>query len=76
MSKKGFEAEIDLNETPNFNLTEEKSLNLEKKLIKKVDINVLKARAQEAYNKENRKNIFILVFLLLTITLIGIYLST
>ena len=56
MSKKGFESEINLNETPNLNLTEEKPLNLEKNLSKKVDINVLVARAQGKQNRENRKN--------------------
>ena len=75
MTEKGFETEIALNETPNFNVAVEKPLNSEKKRIKKVDINVLKARAQEAQNKENKKNIFIFIFFLTVIASLGIVLS-
>ena len=75
MSEKGFEAEIALNETPNFNVAVEKPLNSERKKIKKVDINVLKARAQEVQNKENKKNIIIFVFFLTIIASLGIVLS-
>ena len=42
---------------------------------KKVDINVLKARAQEILNKEKRKNVFIFIFVLATLSALGIYLS-
>ena len=76
MSEKGFEAEINLEETPNYIVSVEKPLNLEKNEVKKVDINVLKARAQDIEKKEDRKNIAILFFLLLLIASIGIYLST
>ena len=76
MGKKSFESEIDLNETPNFNLTEEKPSNLEKNLSKKVDINVLVARAQGERNRENRKNIFFIIFFLTIIGITGIILST
>ena len=75
MSEKGFEAEINLEETPNYIVSVEKPLNLEKNEGKKVDINILKARAQDIEKKEGRKNIAILVFLLLLIASIGIYLS-
>lgn len=75
MTEKGFEAEISLNETPNFNVAVEKPLNSDKERIKKVDINVLKARAQEAQNKENKKNIFIFIFFLTVIASLGIVLS-
>ena len=75
MSEKGFEAEIVLNETPNFNAAVEKPLNSDNERIKKVDINVLKARAQEAQDKENKKNIIIFIFFLTIIASIGIVLS-
>ena len=46
MIEKGFESEITLDETPHFGVAEEKPLKSIKKQSKKVDINVLKARAQ------------------------------
>ena len=75
MNEKGFEAEINLEETPNYIVSEEKPKNLDQNLSKKVDINVLKARAQHAQNKENRKNILTLTFFLLIIGTLGIFLS-
>jgi hypothetical protein len=75
MSEKGFETEITLNETPIIRETEEKPLKSEDNQSKKVDINVLKARAQEVQNSENRKNIFIFIIFLLIIGTVGIYLS-
>ena len=76
MTEKGFEAEINFEETPNYLVSEEKPLNSNQSLSKKVDINVLKARAQEVQNRENRKNILTLVFFLFMIGIIGIFLST
>ena len=75
MTEKGFEAEINFEETPNYIISEEKPLNLNKNLIKKVDINVLKARAQQVQNKENRKNIITLTLFLIIIGTLGILLS-
>ena len=75
MSEKGFESEITLDETPHFGVTEEKPLKILKKQSKKVDINVLKARAQEIENKESRKNISIFIFFLIMLGVFGIYLS-
>ena len=75
MNEKGFESEITLGETPHFGVTEEKPLKTSKKQFKKVDINALKARAQEIENKESRKNIFIFVFFLSALGTLGIYLS-
>lgn len=75
MTEKGFEAEINFEETPNYIISEEKPLNLNKNLIKKVDINVLKARAQQVQNKENRKNIITLTLFLIIIGTLGIFLS-
>ena len=76
MSEKGFESEITLDKTPHYGVTEEKPLKISKKQSKKVDINVLKARAQEVENKESRKNISIFIFFLLMLGVFGIYLST
>tara|TARA_B100001057_G_C22391874_1_gene772531 strand:- start:392 stop:601 length:210 start_codon:yes stop_codon:yes gene_type:complete len=68
MENKGFEAKISLDETPpNYEEAVEKPL--------KVDINVLKARAQDAQEKQNRKNIIIFICFLLIIGTIGVYLS-
>ena len=75
MNNKGFEVEINLDETPNYEISAEEPLKSQKDYIKKVDINVLKARAQNLKNKENRKNIFILFFFLLLLAVFGIYLS-
>ena len=68
MENKGFEAELSLEKTQS-NLSDVADKPL------KVDINVLKARAQEAQNKENRKNISIFVCFLLILGAIGVYLS-
>ena len=47
MYKKGFEADVSLNETPNFKDPVDKPFKSENNNSRKVDINVLKARAQE-----------------------------
>ena len=75
MNEKGFEAGTMLNETPNFDVTEEKPLKYNDKKSQKVDINVLKARAQVIEDKENRKNILIFIFFVVILGTIGIYLS-
>ena len=75
MSDKGFEADISLNQTPNFEVTDEKPLKSNKIKQKKVDINVLKARAQEIQDKENRKNVFIFIFFFIILGAVVIYLS-
>tara|TARA_Y100000992_G_scaffold15573_1_gene9046 strand:- start:36 stop:266 length:231 start_codon:yes stop_codon:yes gene_type:complete len=75
MNNKGFEVGINLDETPNLNNSADKPLKTIKNHTKKVDINVLKARAQEIDNRENRKNIFILIFFLIILGVVGIYLS-
>ena len=75
MRDKGFESEINLKETPNFELSEEKPLKSIDKKTKRVDINVLKARAQQLQNNENRKNISIFVFTLAILGGLGIYFS-
>ena len=75
MSEKGFEAEIELDVTPDFKEIEEKPLKKNKNKPQTVDINVLKARVQLIQNKEQRKNIFIFVLFLLILGTAGIYLS-
>ena len=76
MIEKGFEADISLDETP-----EEVKDNADKPLKyrknqNKVDINVLKARAQQLQDKENKKNIITFIFFLVLLGTVGIYLST
>ena len=75
MTDKGLESEATLNETPNFNVTEEKPLKRDNQRPHTVDINVLKARAQGAQDRETRKNIIIFIFFLVILGTIGIYLS-
>ena len=75
MSNKGFEAEIDLQETPTFKEIADKPLKQKKTKHQKVDINVLKARAKAIQDKENLKNTIVLVFFLLLLGVIGIYFS-
>tara|TARA_B100001121_G_C18254445_1_gene418760 strand:+ start:300 stop:527 length:228 start_codon:yes stop_codon:yes gene_type:complete len=73
--KKGFEAEISLEKTPNFKDIADKPLNNRENQNKKVDINILKARAQQIELRESRKNVFIFIFFLVLLGMIGIYLS-
>jgi hypothetical protein len=54
---------------------EDKPLKSEENQIRKVDINVLKARVQESQNRENKKNILIFTFLLTVLGAVGIYFS-
>ena len=75
MIEKGFEADISLDETP-----EEVKDNADKPLKyrknqNKVDINVLKARAQQLQDKENKKNVITFIFFLVLLGSVGIYLS-
>ena len=76
MTNNSLETEIILEEIPNFKVTEDKPLKSKENHIKKVDINVLKARAADIQKKESRKNISIFIFTLITFCLIGLYLST
>ena len=75
MSNKGFEAEVDLQETPNLGETADKPLEQEEIQNRKVDINVLKARAKAIQDKENLKNLFVIIFFLLILGTAGIYFS-
>ena len=75
MNQKGLEANVSLKETPNFTDAADKPLKSVKIRPSKVDINVLKARAQKVEDKENRKNIIIFFVFLLFLAAIGTYLS-
>ena len=72
MNNKGF-AETHTNiETPNDVDVTEKPL---KTLKKRVDINTLKSKLEETEAKELKKNIFILLSLIIGVGAFGIYLS-
>ena len=75
MIEKGFETEITLEETPNFNASDEKPFKINNNQTAKVDINVLKARVQEIQKKENKKNVIIFIFFLLILVGLGIFLT-
>ena len=75
MFKKGFEANMSLNQTPSIEDNADEPLKSEEIQNIKVDINVLKARAQKIQDKENRKNVSIFIFFLLLLGAVGIYLS-
>ena len=75
MNTKGFEAEVNLQETPNLKVTADKPLKSNNTPHKRVDINVLKARAQKIEDKENKRNILIFFFFLVVLATAGIYLS-
>lgn len=75
MFEKSLKTEITLNETPNFKVIEERRLNKENNQTKKVDINVLKARVKRIESRERKKNIFIFVFILTVLAVVGIYVS-
>lgn len=72
---KGFEAEVNLEETPNLVNTAEKPLKSDNIQNNRVDINVLKARAKKIQDKQNIKNSIIIIFFVLIITSAGIYFS-
>ena len=75
MNEKGFEANVSLEETPNFIDAADKPLKPQENRVRKVDINVLKARAQKIEDKENKRNILIFFFFLVVLATAGIYLS-
>ena len=75
MSNKGFEAEVDLQETPNLEAIADKPLKQEEIQNQKVDINVLKARAKAIQDKENFRNTIVIVFFLAALGAAGIFFS-
>ena len=74
MIEKGLEADISFDETPEAKDNADKPLKYRKNQ-NKVDINVLKARAQQLQDKENKKNVIIFIFFLVLLGSVGIYLS-
>ena len=75
MQTKDFESKSSIIETPNDGDNTEKPLQSNPVTPNRVDINVLKSKLQEAEGREFRKNLFILTFLIVTLSVIGIYLS-
>jgi hypothetical protein len=75
MTNKGFEAEVDLQETPNLEAIADKPLKQEEIQNRKVDINVLKARAKAIQDKENLRNTIFIIFFLTALVTLGIYFS-
>ena len=75
MENKGFADNQTNIETPNDIGITEKPLNPNKIRTNRVDINVLKSKLQETESKEFKKNLFILSTLILTLSVLGIYLS-
>ncbi len=75
MSDKGFERENSIVETLNMDNTSKKPLNSNTYQSNKVDINVLKSRIQEQQSKEYKKNITIFFIFLISLGVLGIYLS-
>ncbi len=75
MTTKGFEAEVNLQETPNLKVTADKPLKSNNIQNRRVDINVLKARAKAVQDKENTKNTIIIIFFLISLGGAGIFFS-
>ena len=75
MENKGFADKQTNVETPNDIGITEKPLNPNKITTNRVDINVLKSKLQETESKEFKKNLFILLTLILALSVLGIYLS-
>ena len=74
MSDKGFADNQTSIETPNDIGVSEKPLT-NQTTSGRVDINVLKSKLQEVESKEFKKNVFILLILILVLGTLGIYLS-
>ena len=75
MNTKGFADNNTNIETPNDVGVSEKPLKSELFKTKRVDINVLKSKLQETESKEFKKNVYVLTFLVLSLGVLGIYLS-
>ena len=64
-----------MSETPNIINHSDKPLEDDKIQTKRVDINVLKARAKAVQDKENLKNSVLIIFFLIALGVTGIYFS-
>ena len=75
MTNKGFTDMSDNINTPKDITRPEKPLKDKKTITSRVDINILKSKLQESEDKEFKKNMFILSFLVLGLGTLGIYFS-
>ena len=66
---------IVMSETPKFINEADKPFKAEEIPERRVDINVLKARAKATQDKENIKNSIIIILILISLGVSGIYLS-
>ena len=64
-----------MSETPNIINDADRPLDSENVQKKRVDINVLKARAKAIQDKENLKNSIVIIFFLIALGTTGIYFS-
>ena len=75
MNSKGFTDNQTNIDTPNDVSLSEKPLESKKITSNRVDINVLKSKLQEVQNKELKKNLSILSALIISLAILGVYLS-
>jgi hypothetical protein len=75
MNNKGFADSNNIVETPKGGDIAGKPSKSNPVTPNRVDINVLKARVQEAQNKESKKNFTIFAFFIALLGFLGIYLS-
>ena len=75
MSFKGFTDKNSNMETPIDVIGTEKPLKKDTIINSRVDINVLKSKLQEKESKELKKSIIILTLLILSLGVLGIYIS-
>ena len=74
MNNKGF-ADIENNMDTSNDITLKKPLEEQRKFKKRVDINILRSKLQKNESKELKKNLIILTLLILSLGILGIYLS-
>ena len=72
---KGLDVERVMDKTPKIINDADKPLKSNQYVNKRVDINVLKARAKAVQDKENTKNAIIVIFFLIALGASGIYFS-
>ena len=75
MTTKGFAGNETNIETPNDVVDTKKPLKSDVLTSGRVDINKLKSRLQETESKELKKNLLTLTFLILALSILGVYLS-
>ena len=72
---KGLDVKVVMNETPKIINEADKPFKEDEIQKRRVDINVLKARAKAIQDKENIKNSIIVILILFSLGISGIYLS-